>query len=85
MAISQRIRDTNISDKCEFHKGYVIDLSGKHCRIYELNQSYSSTSGQILLKGKVIRRYDWEAKELEGKIAKFNSIQEAIDYIDKWL
>jgi hypothetical protein len=58
----------------------------KRLRLYEDASTYSTRhGGQVLKKGKVVRRYDPDAGEQEGKPAEFTSLLDAAAYAARWL
>ncbi len=71
--ISNKIRQDEHVD--EFHKEFLIKKTGKKYRVYKDATEYSSTSGQNIKKGKVMRA-------CSGKPVSFNSIEESIKWID---
>lgn len=87
MSVSSRVKDDdNFLDHIPVKGGMVgVVACGKRFRLYEVNDYYSSTSGGVAVKGKMIRRYDPEARELEGKPAQFPTVDEAVTYAKRWL
>ncbi len=86
MPSSDRVRKDNFTSKAEYNQGYMVDFVSGSWRIYECLDDYSTTSGGMLIKGKLIRRYEAGVSlELEGQIAKFTTKQQALEYIDTYL
>lgn len=84
---SYRVRRDPFSKQCEIYGDlFMLDVTraGKW-RIYEVSEDYSSTSGGFIVRGKVVRRYDPHADELEGKPAEFESKDQAMEYANRWL
>lgn len=63
----------------------MVDFVRGKWRIYEHWSDYTSVSGGIIRKGKVIRRYDPEAGQREGLPAAFDSKADAVAYAERWL
>lgn len=82
MSVSARVRS---DEDVEHFNGYLIANVGGKYRVYEDGSYYSQTSGGVTVRGKGVRRYDPEAGSAEGKIATFDTIAEAEQYITRWL
>ena len=86
MPSSYRVRKDDFTDQCEYHNSFMVDFVSGSWRIYECLEDYSTTSGGMLIKGKLIRRYEAGVPlELEGQVAKFATKQQALEYIDNYL
>lgn len=93
MGTSNRVRQDPYSPNVDFISApkpmrgeWAIDLVRGKWRIYEdEGTGYSTTTGQIIYRGKVVKRYDPEAGANEGRIAQFNTKAEAEEYCRKWL
>jgi hypothetical protein len=87
MATSSRVNDGNFTGRdMDAHGEFYIEAqaNGRY-RIYENADGYSQTTGGITRKGAVVRRYDPDAGDSEGKIGEWKTATEAIAYIDRWL
>lgn len=85
--MSERVTapDANFrSREAEPRAEYWVDTARGKWRIYESADTYSSVQGQVLKKGKVVVRVDPDAPE-PGAIGEWDTKQEALAYIDKWL
>lgn len=86
--ISNRVADEQFSDDVEFEGRYAVDkVHGKKrpWRVYEAHDSYTQTTGGSTKRGPVVRRYDLDARDDEGKIGEWATKEEAIAYIKRWL
>lgn len=88
MAIAERVKADDAFLDFVSHEGKLIAgvcQAGRKFRLYEVNEVYSQVSGGVTTKGKMIRRFDPDARELEGKPAQFNTVSECVDYAKRWL
>lgn len=85
MPTSYRVRQEDFSNNAEVVGDYAVDLIRGRWRIYEQYSDYTSTTGGHLRRGKMVRRYDLDAGEQEGKPAQFKTKTEAIEYVNKYL
>lgn len=83
MPVSARVRD---GDNAEDHvNGHLICKVGRKFGIYGDASYYSQTSGGVQKRGTLVRRWDPDAGDLEGKPAKFATLAEAVAYAERWL
>lgn len=85
MPMSNRVRRDEFSSQCEIVGNYALDFVRGQWRIYEQYWDYSTTSGGMVRKGKVVRRYDPDAGKQEGLPATFATKDEATAYFERWL
>lgn len=67
--------------------GYLVVKRGKKYRVHEDASSYtwSGPTAAHVKVGKMVRRYDPDAGDREGKPAAFDSFEAAEAYIKRWL
>jgi hypothetical protein len=92
MAVRARVRREPFSDKGEaiisfgkMGEGYFVDLVRDKWQLFEYADDYNENSGGITVKGKVVRRYDPNAGEQEGKPGRWDTKEEAIAYYRRWI
>jgi hypothetical protein len=99
MSVSARVTDEPNEAFLEFVTGtairrgrtrpdsYIIVKRGNKYRIHEDASSYaatSATSAHVVI-GAIVKRFDPDARALEGKAASFRTPQEAEAYVKRWL
>ena len=84
MPVSGRVREDD-ADLVDFVGDYCVALVRKRFRVYQDGSVYTSTSGITVVRGKLMRRWDPDAGDQEGKPASFATQEEAVAYIKRWL
>lgn len=97
MAFSARVADEKQEEYLDFVQGapsprtgrartYIIVKRGKMYRLHEEGgDGGSSQTRRQVVTGAIVRRYDPDAGDQEGKPAKFPTPQEAEAYARRWL
>ena len=97
MAFSARVADERHEEYLDFVLGapsprtgrvrtYLIVKRGKWYRVHEDGSpQVGSANRRQVVTGAIVRRYDPDAKDQEGKPAKFPTPQEAESYVRRWL
>ena len=73
MAVSGRVHTITIPDAAEYEGDFIISPARSKWRVYHDGEGYSSTSGQVLKLGKVVRGED-------DKPLSYDTKEEAIEY-----
>ena len=81
--VSDRVRDDDDAD--DHVNGHLICKAGGKFGIYEDASYYSSTSGGVQKRGRLVRRWDPDAGDQEGRPARFDTLAEAVAYAKRWL
>lgn len=99
MSVHSRVADEPNEEFLEFVTGghiprfrtkplnYLVVKRGKKYRVHHDNSSYSYSgpTGAHVKIGAMVKRYDPDAGDKEGKAAAFDTPDEAIAYIKRWL
>ncbi len=72
MPVSGRVR---ADDDAIDYKGYLIRKAGHQWRVYEDASTYTNTSGQVMIRGKVMR-------DVDDSVFNFTSQADAEQWID---
>jgi len=84
MATHENVRPDDNSIM-EFVGDWCVAKVGNKYRVYEDGSEYTAVSGMTVVKGKMVRRWDPDAGDQEGKPAAFDTVEEAVAYIKRWL
>lgn len=98
MGVYKRVADE--PDVVDFATGKLKGIPGykkkaqtyaivKHKKYFRLREEHgdlarAQNSASVRL-GPFVRRYDPDARDKEGKIAQFNTVSQAIYYVERWL
>jgi hypothetical protein len=84
--LSARVQADQFSNQSEvLDDNFIIDIVRGKWQIFEYSSEYTTTSGGFIKRGKVVRRYDPNAGDSEGKPARFVAKWEAVEYAKTWL
>ena len=96
VSVSSRVANERDEEFLDFEQGspmprtgkrhtYIIVKRGAGYRIHEDGSESGSANRRQVVTGAIVRRYDPEAGDREGKPATFPTPEEASAYVKRWL
>lgn len=86
MAVSGRVRMDDFTASAEaIGQDFMLDLVRGKWQIFEAWQEYNPTTGGHIRKGLVLRRWDPDAGDQEGKAGRWATKAEAEAYFARWV